>query len=408
MILISIDTENTGAQRNKANPFDKRNKCCILCLVVYDTETRKFERKTYDFEYSKNSPYLVYIQEIQEWINKATWIAMFNAKYDMHWGKRYGLDFTDKPIWDVQLFYFILGSQQQPFPSLNDAALHYRFPTKLDIVKTEYWEQGLDTDQVPLDILTEYGEWDTELTLRCMLEQFKDYSRNMTKQQQALVKIGMKDIHNLAEMEWNGFLYDHDLSKKLSEETDKKLEEIDKQLITSLGIDQLPDAVRSVVNFNSNDHLSALLYGGVIKYVEREEYLFEYKPDAKGRAKPPVWKIRKVPKTYVCPRLFDPVPRSELAKEGYYSTNEDTLKKIKATKKERLPLDLLLERAKLDKLNGTYFKGFPKLMEEMGWGDVIHGGFNQCVTSTGRLSSTRPNLQNVPPIHKVCFKSRFT
>lgn len=408
MILISLDSENTGAQRNKANPFDKRNKCCIFSLVIYDTETKQFERKTYDFEYSSNSPYLVYVQEIQEWINKATWIAMCNAKYDMHWGKRYGLDFSDKPIWDVQLFYFILGSQQQPFPSLNDCALHYGFPTKLDVVKTEYWEQGLDTDQVPLDILTEYCEWDTELTLRCMLEQFKDYSRKMTKQQQALVKIGMKDIHNLAEMEWNGFFYDHNLSKKLSEEVEGKLAEIYLELRSLFGIDNFPADVQQSINFNSNDHLSALLYGGIIKYVTKEDYLFEYKPDAKGRAKPPVWKVRKVPMQFECPRIFDPVPKSELAKEGYYSTNEDTLRKIKTNKGNKKVLELLLESAKLEKLNGTYYKGFPKLMEEMGWGEVVHGGFNQCVTTTGRLSSTRPNLQNVPPVHKVCFKSRFT
>jgi DNA polymerase I-like protein with 3'-5' exonuclease and polymerase domains len=271
------------------------------------------------------------------------------------------------------------------------------------MVKTEYWEQGLDTDQVPLDILTEYCEWDTELTLRCMLELFKDYSRSMTKQQQALVKIGMKDIHNLAEMEWNGFLYDLDLSKKLSEEVEARLAEIYIELTSRFGIADFPVDVRESINFNSNDHLSALLYGGIIKYVTKEEFVFEYKDKRRGST----IKTRKVPMQFECPRIFDPVPKSELAKEGYYSTNEDTLKKIKTNRTNKKTLELLLESAKLEKLNGTYYKGFPKLMEEMGWRDVIHGGFNQCVTTTGRLSSTRPNLQNVPPVHKVCFTSRF-
>jgi DNA polymerase-1 len=54
-----------------------------------------------------------------------------------------------------------------------------------------------------------------------------------------------------------------------------------------------------------------------------------------------------------------------------------------------------LELSKLEKRNGTYYKGLVKLREEMHWPEnKLHGQFNQCVAATGRLSSSKPNLQN--------------
>lgn len=398
-MLLSLDWEATGVHRESgATPFNPENKGVCLSLV-----SSKSNIVTYKFEYDTTNPYVVDAAKAQSVIDSAAMLVMMNAKYDYMWCNRYGIDLRKKKIWDIQVFHFIQTRQRTPYPSLDSIAEFWGLPLKKDVVRTEYWDQGLDTDQVPWDILKEYCEWDTELTLLIAKKQMAYFKHNMSKKQQALVKATMFDIHNLAEMEWSGFKYDNALSKKLQEETELRIEQLTEEIRDALGITQFPEEIQDVVNLASNDHLSALLYGGVIKYVTEEPYLFEYKDNKK----PPVLKTRKVQREWQCERLITPLPKSALAKDGYYSTNEDTLRKVKLNKRTQHIVDMLLELSKLQKLVGTYFAGFPKLLEKMSWGDYVHSTFNQCRAATGRLSSDRPNLQNVPKIHKVCFISRF-
>lgn len=73
------------------------------------------------------------------------------------------------------------------------------------------------------------------------------------------------------------------------------------------------------------------------------------------------------------------------------STDEEVLRKLSA--KHELPA-LLLEYRQLTKLKTTYIDALPELADKKT--DKIHTSFNQTVTETGRLSSTNPNLQNIP------------
>lgn len=73
-----------------------------------------------------------------------------------------------------------------------------------------------------------------------------------------------------------------------------------------------------------------------------------------------------------------------------YSTSVDVLEKIKNT---HPIIPDILEYRQLTKLNSTYAKGLVEFIREDG---RIHGTFNQTITATGRISSTEPNLQNIP------------
>jgi len=73
-----------------------------------------------------------------------------------------------------------------------------------------------------------------------------------------------------------------------------------------------------------------------------------------------------------------------------YSTSVDVLQKLS---KEHPIIPLILEYRQLTKLNSTYVEGMSVYISEDG---RIHGKFNQTVTATGRISSTEPNLQNIP------------
>ncbi len=92
-------------------------------------------------------------------------------------------------------------------------------------------------------------------------------------------------------------------------------------------------------------------------------------------------------------------------KSGQYSTSEETLIKLR----DKHPIiNLILEHREINKLNSTYVKALPKVAVS----ERIHTTFNQTVTSTGRLSSVNPNIQNIPirsergKLIRKAFKSR--
>lgn len=89
--------------------------------------------------------------------------------------------------------------------------------------------------------------------------------------------------------------------------------------------------------------------------------------------------------------LFDhlQLPNGKKTKTGY-STAADVLEKLAP---EHPIVDRILEYRQLAKLKSTYADGLATYVEEDG---RIHGKFNQTVTATGRISSTEPNLQNIP------------
>jgi len=106
-------------------------------------------------------------------------------------------------------------------------------------------------------------------------------------------------------------------------------------------------------NWNSGDHISALLYGGILKYDDTETYTFQYKD---GRS---AEKTRKVTKEVPLARLVTPLKGTELKKPGYWQTDADTLRKLNAKGDAATVISSLLTRSKLDKQVGTYYHGIP-------------------------------------------------
>jgi DNA polymerase-1 len=83
------------------------------------------------------------------------------------------------------------------------------------------------------------------------------------------------------------------------------------------------------------------------------------------------------------------LPFAKKTKTGY-STSADILEKLR---REDPIIPLILEYRQLTKLKSTYADGLTVYIEKDG---RIHGRFNQTITATGRISSTEPNLQNIP------------
>lgn len=196
-------------------------------------------------------------------------------------------------------------------------------------------------------------------------------------------------------MEYNGLLFDEGQSNVLAQELQEQIKKIDDILFE----------YHSLVDFNPNstEHLSAFLYGGSIK-VKRRETIGLFKTGTrKGQAKER-WVLHEI----TFDKLVNPLKGSELEKEGFFSTDEQTLKSLKGNKKAKEVIELLLHRAVLEKRLSTYYKGLVDLRKEMNWHEGrLHGQLNQCVARTGRLSSSKPNLQNFDGEIKTLFRSRY-
>lgn len=363
----------------------------VGCLVKSLDKTEKI---LYNIEHPEDAytSYRDKIQHIQELLNTTELLIGFNLKFDLHWLRRYGVHIPiHLRIWDCQIAHYVKMSQQVFYPSLNEVCNHYNHPQKLDNVKINYWDKGIDTDKVPWDELSSYLDMDLQATEAVYTSQQSDTSINSSKKR--LITLQCKDLLTLEEMEWNGLPYDNTKSRALASEIDIKVANIDRELTNLIG-SSIP------INYASNDDKSVLLYGGSIEVVSSSPYI---KKDGSISTSRTIKTSRK----YIFPALCKPPHGSGLKKAGYYSTDEGTLKKIRCTGKPKHIISLLLSRAKLLRLGSTYYLGLPNLMESMGWGNVIHGSLNQCATSTGRIASAQPNLQNFPPEVDELFISRY-
>lgn len=382
---LIVDVETTIS--NKGNPFDERNKLCYVGLF----NSNRID--LYDIDYSRD-PNREKLNLIQRSIDSYNVLVGFNIKFDLHWLKRYGLNFESKKIWDCQLVHFILQGQQNPYPSLNQVCEHYGFETKLDVVSTEYWKNKIDTTEIPKDILEEYLEQDLKLTEKIYLKQVEEVKQNPLLAR--LISLHNQDLLGLQEMEFNGLLFNEEKSNELASQTEQEVTNLDEFLFN---FHKCPG-----FNPSSNDHLSAFLYGGTIS-LRRRIPCGVFKTGSRAGQPKERWEEYQV----TFPRLFNPLKGSELQKEGFYSTDEATLKSLRGSWKAREAREILLFRSTLEKRLTTYYRGLVNLIKEMNWPNgIIYGQLNQCVARTGRLSSSKPNLQNFDGKIKELFTSRYS
>lgn len=327
--------------------------------------------------------------EVEKLLLKTTLLIVFNGKFDLAWLNKYKLSYTGK-VYDVQLAHFYITNQQHTLPSLDDVAAFYGRAGKLDAVK-EYWDRGVDTKDIPWEVLSEYGERDVALTYELYLCQQEHWKNN--PMQKKLFSLACMDLLVLLEMEQNGLFFDQEKCYEKSQALQADIKQL---------TDELSSLYPNIpINFNSNDQLSAFLYGGSIE--ETIKVLDGFYKTGVKKGQP---KYKNETREHLLPRLFKPLPKTEMAKPGVFSTAEGTLQKLSG--KNKPIVDKLLALAKLTKLDETYYKGLSKLNKEMNWApNYLHGQFNQCIAKTGRLSSSKPNLQNLSGDSLDIFISRY-
>jgi len=403
---VILDCETTI--KNKGSPFTKSNKLCLVGLEDKDSHHE------YDIEYS-GTPYGDHLRDLSSRIRGADLLIGFNIKFDLHWIRRYIPDVRIPRIYDCQLAEFILGNQGQSYPSLDKVCSDRGLGNKYDMVRVEYWENGIDTSDIPKQILSEYLRQDVMLTRKLFDQQRMELKGN----QKQLFILQCEDLLILEEMEWNGMLYDKEKAKRLGLWTKDKILTIDRRL------SELVDD--SDINFSSDDHISCLLYGGSISIPTRETYIRVLKNGSEKERERWAYRDSTFPQLVKPLRGTETKPTNSIVGEEelkranearllngkrpfqrHFSVAEPILRQLKCTGKARKIIDLMLERSKLVKLDSTYYTGLLNKFDINEWeDDKLHGQFNQCVAKTGRLSSSSPNLQNFSGEIKELFYSRF-
>lgn len=363
MTTVVFDFE--GTIKNSCNVYDPETYVCLLVIKVISENSQQL--------FSFKKPWDVGL--INEILSKAKLLIGFNLKFDLSWARR---EFGFVPAFGTRMFdpqyaEFLFSNQTWKFPDLRTACIKRNVRQKLDHIKTNYWDNGIDTCDIPMDELEEYCVGDVESTYELYQTHMQMFA-NEHNHQYKLFRLHMLDLPVLLEMEWNGLKYNREASLALAEEYDTKIADI---------AVKLNNIVDFEVNWNSNNEKSAILYGGVIGRTIQVP-IGHFKTGARaGQVK-----FKNVEQFTEFPRLVQPLQVSRT--EENLSVSESVLRSLKPNKLTKHIIELILERAKLEKMTGTYLKGLPKKLDSMNWGDTLHPSYNQCATVTGRVASSNP------------------
>lgn len=378
MTVISIDIE--GTKKPHLHPWQYGAYMCSVGICKEDGTAREW-LFTHVREDVRDHQEM--LKEIQDEINAADMLVAHNAKFDLNWLKTAGLSVSGKRIWCTEIADYLLSGQDNSIStSLDACAARHKLGQKIDKMK-EYWNNGYQTDEIPLDIHIPYLRQDCRLTLDLYHKQ-KELIDKFQLDKLMMLCCTISNI--LSDMELTGVGFDKKRAYEFIEEYNKELDILDNNVYDVLGYK---------ANLGSSDQLSAILFGGILKKDCKELYATVLKS---GEVKVKTRKIKLELK--ISGLGFEPAEGTESeAKEGIFSTSKDVINALRAkTDKQKKFLDILKARRKAAKVISTFWSdgGKKGYIAVVGIDGRLHPSFNQTVTVSGRLSSSNPNGQNLP------------
>ena len=293
-----------------------------------------------------------------------------NAKFDLLYTYRNRKQGVLPAVWDTQLAEYLLTGQQSKYASLDELTKKYvgEHAIKDDKIKA-YWDAGVQTEDIPTEELSAYLKGDVTNTKEVFLKQWAEVKHRgieswVHTQMEALRATTAMNLHGMA-VDW--------------EYVENQIAEYSR-LIKLAQID-LPNDL----DYQSPKELSLYFFGGTRKVVENEQVGF-FK---NGRPK-----FKNVEKEVVVEGKYDAVKLGlDTGKNGYYSVDDDTLKQLPC-----VVASAIRDLRTYHKVRDTYYQG---LLDLRFPDNRIYPNLNHAATSTGRLSSTAPNLQNQTDVGDV-------
>ena len=313
-----------------------------------------------------------------------------NCKFDLHWVHHLGIN-TSKAMYYCTMVaeYLIQGQTQGTELSLKGLSTKYGIPSKIDLVG-EWWDSGYETDEIPLDILVPYGEQDV---LNCEAIYLRQIPQIIAQGQSKLVKLRCQSLRVTQQIEANGMNIDTLLCQDMSTDYASQIIALGNAIMIAIK-ETLPELRDININLGSNEQLSTILFGGSLSY--------EGRVDGKREG------TTKKGKCYVDTNGLGFVPRAgtETSKAGVYQVDSAQFDGLKAKEgtAQYIVLNGIQDLSRLEKMKGTYCDS----LLEKHIDSIIHPTINECVTRTGRYSSSAPNLQNVPREGTSPIKQIFT
>ncbi|MEN7972986.1 MAG: DNA polymerase I [Verrucomicrobiota bacterium] len=262
-----------------------------------------------------------------------------NLKYDVSILKWHDVEVRGQMLDTMLAHYLIDPDQRHNMDHMAESLLDYS-PVPITALIGEKKSKQKSMREVDLDELCEYAAEDADITLQ-LWHKLKPMLKERG-QERVFYEIETPLMPVLAQMEYNGINLDVPALGKYSEDLTKRIQELETAIFEMAGGEPF--------NLNSPKQLGEVLF-------ERMKL------------------VEKPKKT----------------KTGQYKTNEEVLTDL-AHKHEIV--QKILDYRSLTKLKSTYVDALPKeVFEESG---RVHTTFRQAITTTGRLSSENPNLQNIP------------
>ena len=261
-----------------------------------------------------------------------------NIKYDMEVLANYGVELAGE-MFDTMLAHYLLQPEQRHnMDDMAETYLGYRTIHIDELIGPKGKGQKSMRDLPPEEVY-EYAAEDADVTLK--LKNLLEPKLKESGVWQLFSEVEMPLVRVLASMEMNGVRLDTDSLKETSQILTARMNDIEQEIYRLAGEE---------FNIASPRQVGEILFGKM--------------------------KIVEKPKK---------------TKTGQYVTSEEVLQQLRG--KSEI-VGKILEHRGLKKLLGTYVDALPKLVNPRT--GHIHTSFNQTVTATGRLSSSDPNLQNIP------------
>lgn len=222
MNILTFDLETTTKESfgRKANPLDIDNKIVAIGLKYYNPglDERDLGRPSgllgiYSDQFPVN------------WLNYCDLLVGHNIKFDLlyiwprkdlqQWFKEGGR------IWDTSLAHYMLSGQQETYPALRDVATRCYGCTPREKKMEEYWDKGIDTKDIPEELVIEDVTNDVTDTESIFFRQVKKANdKGMLK----LIQLEMDALLATTEIEFNGLYIDKDILLKNKELLEIELE----------------------------------------------------------------------------------------------------------------------------------------------------------------------------------------
>ena len=261
-----------------------------------------------------------------------------NIKYDMIVLQNYGVE-VKGPLFDTMIAHYVLQPElRHGMDYLAEIYLHYQTIHIDELIGPKGKNQKNMRDLAPKDVYR-YACEDADVTLKLKNVLEKELKENGTER--LFYDIEMPLVPVLVNIERNGVLLDTEALKQSSAHFTEQMERIEKEIY---------DLAGETFNIASPKQVGEVLFDK-LKIVEK----------------------------------------AKKTKTGQYVTSEEVLESLRH---KHPVVEKILEHRGLKKLLGTYIGALPQLINPRT--GRVHTSFNQTVTATGRLSSSNPNLQNIP------------